>query len=161
MKIQTIIIQHFNLNCITWLTPIFKKLHPKYYQCHKSNPQGFIWKSLVMFHRLFHLLCSLQAIRSELIFAGLLPAAVRHHKAGDAQSTSEAKAPYKHFVVGLFVLTNVLKNWTIAAFLLRSGRFTECCITTDLKPPTHMSGAEMDTRESHPSKIDKTGQNNW
>lgn len=95
-------------------------------------------------------LCSLQAIGIELVFAGLLPAAVWHHKARDTQSTSEAKAPYKHFVVGLFVLANVLKNWTIADFLLRSGCFTECCITTDLKPPTQMSEAELDTRKSHP-----------
>lgn len=107
-----------------------------------------------------HLLCSLQPVRSQLVFAGLLPAAVRHHEAGDTQSASEAKAPYKHLVAGLFVLADILKNWTGAAFLLRSGCFTECRITTDLKPCAHVSSAQSHTRKSHPAERDEAGVHN-
>ena len=78
----------------------------------------------------FYLLCCLQAVRSELVFAGPFLAAVWYHKAGDPECPGEAKAPHKHFVGRFFVLTNILKNWNTAALLLGSGCFTEGRIST-------------------------------
>lgn len=107
------------------------------------------------------LLCGLQAIRSQLVFAGLLPAAVRHHEAGDPQSAGEAEAPHKHLVGGLLVLADVLKNWTAAGFLLLgSGCFTECRITTDLKPRADASGAQSHAWKSHPVDRERTSLHN-
>lgn len=85
---------------------------------------------------LIHLLGRLQPVRSQLVFAGLLPAAVRHHEAGDTQSAGEAEAPHKHFVVGLPVLTDILKNRSgaAAAAFRRSGGFTESRVAADSKP---------------------------
>lgn len=60
-----------------------------------------------------YLLLCLQAVRCELVFPGLFSATVRNHKAGDAQGSSVAKPPYKHFVVGLSLLPNILKHWTL------------------------------------------------
>lgn len=105
----------------------------------------------VFLNSLLYLLCSLQAIRSELEFARLLPASIWHYKAGNPQSTSEAEAPYKHFVVWLFVLANILKDRSISVFLLWSACFAECGITTKLKAcPPSVANTQPHTLQSHP-----------
>lgn len=96
---------------------------------------------------LIHLLGRLQPVRSQLVFAGLLPAAVRHHEAGDTQSAGEAEAPHKHFVVGLPVLADILKNRSGAtAAFRRSGGFTESRVAADSKPrESRVSSAQSHT----------------
>lgn len=105
------------------------------------------WFSLKYIVLLIHLLGRLQPVRSQLVFAGLLPAAVRHHEAGDTQSAGEAEAPHKHFVVRLPVLTDILKNRSGAtAAFRRSGGFTESRVAADSKPrKSRVSSAQSHT----------------
>lgn len=107
-----------------------------------------------------YLLCSLQAVRSELIPAGLLPAAVRHHEAGNPQRPGEAEAPHKHLVCRLSVLTDVLKNRPAAALLLGSGRCAERGVAARMEGRTHVARAEADTGESHPRDRGRTNITN-
>uniref|UniRef100_A0A3Q3XAJ2 Uncharacterized protein n=1 Tax=Mola mola TaxID=94237 RepID=A0A3Q3XAJ2_MOLML len=92
---------------------------------------------------------------SQLVLARFLPATVRHHEAGDAQSTSEAEAPHKHSVAGFPVLAGVLKHRSSAAVLLRPGHFTEGAVTAGLQCVAGVPREQPHTRKSHPERGDK------
>lgn len=111
---------------------------------------------------LIHLLCRLQPVGSQLVFAGLLPAAVRYHETGDPQSSSEAEAPHKDFVVGPFVLTHILEDRiggavAAAAAFWGSGGFTESRIPAHPQPcEARVSSTQSHARESHPASGEET-----
>lgn len=105
---------------------------------------------------LVHLLCRLQPVGSQLVFAGLLPAAVWYHETGNPQRSSEAEAPHKDLVAGPLVLTHVLENrfggaiTTTAAFW-GCGGFAESRVPARPQPcEARVPSTQSYARESHP-----------
>uniref|UniRef100_A0A672FB69 Uncharacterized protein n=1 Tax=Salarias fasciatus TaxID=181472 RepID=A0A672FB69_SALFA len=100
----------------------------------------------------------LQPVRRQLVLSGRLPAAVRHHEAGDAQRPGEAEAPHEHFVGGLSVLAHVLEHRSAALLRPgRPGRPADRGVAADRQACARVSSAETNTRESHAADRQEPG----